>query len=102
MDYARQQRDPTRHAIGIAFVVLVHAFVIYALMTGLARQVDSRSSRSRSIATIIEEIEAAASAAAAAEEDRRAAEGAAAVETFVPPPDVPVPRPRSPPTPSPR
>src|SRR5205814_1793732 len=38
MDYARQQRDPARHAVGIVFVVAVHAFVIYALMTGLARQ----------------------------------------------------------------
>ena len=37
MDYARQQRDPARHAVGIVFVVAVHAFVIYALMTGLAR-----------------------------------------------------------------
>ena len=38
MDYARQQRDPTRHMIGITFVVLVHVLVIYALMTGLARK----------------------------------------------------------------
>jgi protein TonB len=38
MDYARQQRDPMRHAVGIVFVVAVHAFVIYALMSGLARQ----------------------------------------------------------------
>ena len=27
MDFARQQRDPTRHLIGIIFVVLVHALV---------------------------------------------------------------------------
>ena len=36
MDYARRQRDPTRHMLGIAFVVLLHALVIYALVTGLA------------------------------------------------------------------
>jgi protein TonB len=35
MDYARQQRDPAKHAIGIAFVVAT--FIIYALITGLAR-----------------------------------------------------------------
>ena len=39
MDYARRQRDPTRHMLGIAFVVLLHALVIYALVTGLARKV---------------------------------------------------------------
>ena len=34
MDYARRQRDPTRHMLGIGFVVLLHALVIYALVTG--------------------------------------------------------------------
>jgi protein TonB len=38
MDYARQQRDPMRHMIGIVFVVAVHVLVIYALASGLARQ----------------------------------------------------------------
>ena len=38
MDFARQQRDPTRHVIGIAFVILMHVLVIYALMTGLGTQ----------------------------------------------------------------
>ena len=38
MDFARQQRDPARHVIGITFVILVHAIVIYALVTGLARK----------------------------------------------------------------
>jgi len=37
MDYRRQQRDPTRHMVGIATVVLVHVVVIYAMMTGLVR-----------------------------------------------------------------
>ena len=38
MDFARQQRDPTRHLIGIAFVVLIHALVIWALFTGLGQK----------------------------------------------------------------
>ena len=37
MDFARQQRDPTRHLIGISVVILLHVIVIYALVTGLAR-----------------------------------------------------------------
>jgi len=37
MDYRRQQRDPTRHLVGIATVILVHVVVIYAMMTGLVR-----------------------------------------------------------------
>jgi periplasmic protein TonB len=57
MDYARQQRDPTRHVIGIAFVVLVHALVIWALITGLGKQMIEVIKKPLS-ATIIEEIKA--------------------------------------------
>jgi protein TonB len=39
MDFARQQRNPTRHLTGITAVVLLHVAVIYALVTGLARTV---------------------------------------------------------------
>jgi protein TonB len=39
MDFARQQRNPTRHLAGITAVVLLHVLVIYALVTGLARTV---------------------------------------------------------------
>jgi protein TonB len=39
MDFARQQRNPTRHLTGITAVVLLHVVVIYALVTGLARTV---------------------------------------------------------------
>ncbi len=39
MDFARQQRNPTRHLIGITSVVLLHVLVVYALVTGLARTV---------------------------------------------------------------
>src|SRR5688572_8933977 len=38
MDFARRQRDPKRHLLGITFVVLFHALVIYAMVTGLARK----------------------------------------------------------------
>jgi periplasmic protein TonB len=55
MDFARQQRDPTRHLIGITCVILVHAVVIYALMTGLARRAVEVIKKPLT-ATIIEEI----------------------------------------------
>ena len=39
IDYAQQQRSPGKHLRGIAFVVVIHAVLIYALMNGLARKV---------------------------------------------------------------
>lgn len=39
MDYAQQQRDPTKHLVGISIVFLLHVLLIYALVTGLARKV---------------------------------------------------------------
>jgi len=39
MDYAQRQRDPTKHMLGLAFVFLLHVFLVYALVTGLARKV---------------------------------------------------------------
>jgi protein TonB len=39
MDYARQQRNPSRHLIGIGGVVLFHALLVYGLVSGLARKV---------------------------------------------------------------
>ena len=39
MDFAQQQRNPTRHLMGITAVVLLHVLVVYALVTGLARTV---------------------------------------------------------------
>ncbi|MEP6656876.1 MAG: energy transducer TonB [Betaproteobacteria bacterium] len=55
MDFARQQRDPKRHLVGIGFVVLVHALVVYALLTGLARQAVEVIKKPLT-ATIIQEI----------------------------------------------
>ncbi len=55
MDFARQQRDPTRHLIGITFVILVHVLVIWALLTGLGKRVVEVIKKPLT-ATIIEEI----------------------------------------------
>ncbi len=55
MDFARQQRDPTRHLIGIAFVILLHALIVYGMVTGLARHAIEVIKKPIT-ATIIEEI----------------------------------------------
>jgi protein TonB len=39
MDFARQQRNPTRNLIGIAGVIILHVLIVYALLTGLARKI---------------------------------------------------------------
>jgi periplasmic protein TonB len=39
MQYGQAQRNPARHSIGFAVVVMLHAVVVYALVTGLARKV---------------------------------------------------------------
>lgn len=57
MDFARQQRDPTRHLVGIGAVVLVHALVIYALMTGLGQKAIQIIKKPLT-ANIVEEIKA--------------------------------------------
>jgi protein TonB len=55
MDYARRQRDPTRHLIGITFVILFHLFIFWALVSGLARKAVEVIKKPIT-ATIIEEI----------------------------------------------
>src|SRR4030081_1456296 len=85
MDFARQQRDPARHLIGIAFVVLIHAIVIYALVTGLARKAIEVIKKPLS-ATIIEEIKAPPPPP-----PKRIVDPPKTQQTYVPPPDVPVP-----------
>ena len=55
MDYARQQRDPTRHMLGIGFVILVHVLVIWALVSGLGQNVIQIIKKPLN-ATIIEEV----------------------------------------------
>ena len=39
MDFTQNDRNPAKNLIGIGFVVLLHAFIVYALVTGLARQI---------------------------------------------------------------
>lgn len=39
MNFAQQQRDPRRHLVGFTAVVLFHALLVYALVTGLAKKV---------------------------------------------------------------
>jgi protein TonB len=39
LDFARQQRNPSRHLLGFTIVVIMHVIVGYALVTGLARKV---------------------------------------------------------------
>jgi protein TonB len=39
MSYAQQQRDPAKHFAGIAFVVVFHIVLVYALVNGLGRKV---------------------------------------------------------------
>jgi protein TonB len=89
MDFARQQRDPARHLIGIAFVVLIHAIVIYALVTGLARKAIEVIKKPLS-ATIIEEIKAPPPPPPPPP-PKRIVEPPKVQQTYVPPPDVPVP-----------
>src|SRR5438552_16895497 len=39
MDFSRRQADPRRHLVGIVSVIAFHAFIVYALVTGLATKV---------------------------------------------------------------
>ncbi len=39
MDFAQQQRNPAKHLVGIAFVVIFHILLVYALVNGLAQRV---------------------------------------------------------------
>lgn len=39
MDFSKRQADPRRHLTGFALVILFHAFIVYALVTGLAKKV---------------------------------------------------------------
>jgi protein TonB len=39
MNFAQRQRDPRRHLVGFTVVILLHALVVYALITGLAKKV---------------------------------------------------------------
>jgi len=97
MDYARQQRDPARHVVGIVFVVLVHALVIYALVTGLARKAVEVIKKPIT-ATIIEEIKAPPPPPPPPPPPKKMVEAPKVQpppQPYVPPPDIPVPTPPS-------
>jgi len=91
MDFARRQRDPTRHLVGITFVVLVHVLVIYALMTGLARKAVEVIKKPLT-ATIVEEIKLPPPPPPPPPPKKivETPKPQAPVETYVPPPEVPI------------
>ena len=39
MDFSKRQADPRRHLVGIGLVIAFHAFIVWALVSGLARKV---------------------------------------------------------------
>jgi periplasmic protein TonB len=89
MDFARQQRDPTKHLIGIGFVVLMHLVVIYALITGLGRTMIEVIKKPIT-ATIIDEIKAPPPPPPPPKKIELP-KVQQPVQTYVPPPDIPVP-----------
>jgi protein TonB len=90
MDFARQQRDPTRHLIGISIVILVHAVVIYALVTGLARKAVEVIKKPLT-ATIIEEIKLPPPPPPPPPKKIEVAKPPPPEQPYVPPPDIPPP-----------
>ena len=92
MDFAQQQRNPTRHLIGITFVVLLHVLVIYALVTGFARKAVEVIKKPLT-ATIIEEVKLPPPPPPPP--PKRVIEPPKAqpvVQPYVPPPDIPPPQ----------
>ncbi|MEP7207405.1 MAG: TonB family protein [Casimicrobiaceae bacterium] len=95
MDFARRQRDPKRHLVGISFVVLLHVLVIYGLMTGLARKAVEVIKKPVT-ATIIEEIKKPPPPPPPPppkkiEPPPKAAPPPPPQQPYIPPPDVPPP-----------
>lgn len=56
MELAKQQRNPAKHIVGIAIVIVLHVGVIYALVNGLARRVVEVMIRQPIETKIIEEV----------------------------------------------
>jgi len=89
MDFARQQRDPTRHLVGITAVILVHALVVYALMTGLGSKAIEIIKKPLT-ATIVEEIKAPPPPPPPPPKKIEIPKTPPPEMPYVPPPDVPV------------
>ena len=93
MDYAQQQRDPTRHMVGIGVVILLHALVIWALLSGLGSNVIKIIKKPLD-ATIVEEIKLPPPPPPPPPPKKIIETPKAPpppIDTYVPPPDVPVP-----------
>ena len=90
MDFARQQRDPTRHLIGIGFVILFHVLIVYALVTGLARKAVEVIKKPLT-ATIVEEIKAPPPPPPPPKRIEIPKVPPPPQQPYVPPPDIPVP-----------
>ena len=98
MDYARQQRDPTRHLVGITFVILVHVLVIWALLSGLGNTVIQVVKKPLT-ATIVEEIKLPPPPPPPPPPPKKIIEAPKVpvpVETYIPPPEVVTPAPQAP------
>src|SRR5450631_1204840 len=39
MNFSERQADPRRHLVGLTVVIVFHALIVYALVTGLAKKV---------------------------------------------------------------
>jgi protein TonB len=93
MDYARQQRDPTRHMLGIGVVILVHGLVIWALLSGLGQSVIQIIKKPLN-ATIIEEVKLPPPPPPPPPPPKKIIEPPKAppppIDTYVPPPDIPI------------
>jgi protein TonB len=94
MDYARQQRDPARHALGITVVILLHVLVIWALLSGLGKNVVQIIKKPLN-ATIIEEIKLPPPPPPPPPPPKKIVEPPKVppppIDTYVPPPDIPPP-----------
>ncbi len=90
MEFARQQRDPARHVIGISFVVLMHVLVIWALLSGLGRTVVEVIKKPLN-ATVVEELKAPPPPPPPPKKIVEAPKVKPPPEVYVPPPDIPPP-----------
>ena len=39
MDFSQRTADPRRHVVGVSVVILFHALLVWALVSGLAKKV---------------------------------------------------------------
>jgi len=91
MDFARQQRDPKKHLVGVSVVILLHVIIIYGLMTGLARKAVEVIKKPVS-ATIVEEIKKPPPPPPPPPPKKiEPPKVTPPIQTYVPPPDIPPP-----------